>query len=819
MLLAILIALNGIIAYGQAEEPSIQTVSEALPQAVNASTRHAALSLPPEKARPVRLARFESAPVIDGRLDDEVWKSASVLKDFYQIDPGDNAPPSKPTTVLLGYDAKNLYIAFHAFDEPDKIRATVAKRDNIFDDDYVGIFLDTYNDQRKAYELFFNPLGVQADGILTEGGGEDFSVDIVMDSKGILTNDGYSVEVAIPFKSLRYTAGEGKLWGVHFQRSLKRFNNEVDSWMPISRERTGMLNQAGHLTGFTGLSTEHTLEIIPSLTLSETGKRVPTLPPAAVLADPTLVVDPGRFVNEPLKLDPGLTLKYGITPTVTLDFTLNPDFAQIEADQLVVTANQRFPIFFEEKRPFFLEGIDIFQTPLQAVHTRTIIDPDYAAKLTGKLGRNTFGLLLASDNGPGNFQGDERLDPNNFRFLDKNAYIGVLRLKRDIGRESNIGIIATTYNFIAKHNQLAGFDGRFRLDPKTVFSFQAIGTTSRRNFFDPDLGKSVYRTGNGFGYYWNFDKGGRHLTYNLSGSGRTRDYRADVGFTPRYNTNREDFIVRYNSEPNPAAKLVSWRVFNDLGTNFDWQGRTQNWSNATQLRFTLQRQTVLNFGYTRGYERLFEEEFGARRAPGRAGAFIGPDPERSTNRNTFVAYGSTTPAKQFSAFFNVSYIQNAFDFDFGAGPKFPRVSPAALNNLDAPFDPGPGKELRAELDLVYQPTNALKTELDYTRDRLVRNDTRRLAFDENIFSLNATYQFTRFTFARARVDYDTLDASLRGQFLLGWAPKPGTSFYIGYNDDMNYHGFNPFTGQPETGFRRNGRTFFIKMSYLFRRSF
>ena len=163
------------------------------------------------------------------------------------------------------------------------------------------------------------------------------------------------------------------------------------------REIASQLSQEGHITGLEGISTERTLELIPSATVSETGKRVPALPPGATGPDP------GRFVNEPLHFDPGLTVKFGITPTVTLDLALNPDFAQVEADETVVTANQRFPIFFEEKRPFFLEGIEIFQTPLQVVHTRAIVDPDAAVKLTGKRGPNTFGFLVASDNAPGNF--------------------------------------------------------------------------------------------------------------------------------------------------------------------------------------------------------------------------------------------------------------------------------------------------------------------------------------------------------------------------------------------------------------------------------
>jgi len=780
-------------------------------QVAVAKSRGVAIVIPSEKTQPASIPRFEAAPVIDGKLDDNIWTSAAVFKDFYQTQPGDNIAPSKPTEVFVGYDSKFLYLGFHAFDEPDKVFATIAKRDDIFNDDYVGVLLDTFNDQRRAYELFFNAFGIQADGIYTEGKDEDFSVDIVMQSKGQLTEDGYVVEVAIPFKSLRYEAGKDVLWGVHFQRVIKRFNDETDSWMPISRDRSGFLNQAGHLTGLDGLSTESILEIIPSLTLSETGTRVPTIPPDVLAADPTLL-DFGRFVNEPVKLDAGLNVKYGINSKVILDFTLNPDFAQVEADETVVTANQRFPIFFEEKRPFFLEGIDIFQTPLQAVHTRTIIDPDYAAKLTGKLGRYTFGFMGASDNAPGDFRGDERLDSANFRFLDKNAYSAILRLKRDVGAESSVGFIGTTYNFIEKHNHVGGFDGQFRLDPKTVFSFQLLGTNSRRFFFNPEKGRATYRTGNGFGYYWNYNRGGRHLSYSFNGSGRTQDYRADLGFTRRTNTNREDFVINYNSEPNPKGKLVSWRYSHNAGINFDWQGRTQAANNTSTFTLNLQRQSFLQFGYSRGYERLFETEFGP------VGTFV-DHPERSSPRDTLILNAETTPSEKFSIGMTFNYLWNSFDFDLGAGSKFPRVSPPALEDQFAPLDPGPGKEVRANVYLTYQPANALRMDFDYTKNRLVRNDTGLVAFDDNIYALRATYQFSRFTFVRARIDYDTLEANVRGQFLFGWTPNPGTSFYAGYNDDMNRNGFNPFTGQLEPGFRRNGRTFFVKMSYLIRRTF
>ncbi|HEX8353839.1 MAG TPA: DUF5916 domain-containing protein [Pyrinomonadaceae bacterium] len=773
--------------------------------------------LPPDRSEPVSIPKADAAPAIDGNLDDPVWQSAAVLKNFYQTQPGDNTAPSKPTEVLLAYDANNLYVGFRAFDEPGKVRATVAKRDGVTDDDHVRIVLDTYNDQRKAYVLIFNPLGVQQDGILTEGSGEDFSFDLLMQSQGRLTDDGYTVEVAIPFKSLRYEEAVDKVWGLHLFRTIKRFNNEQDSWMPLSRNNSALLNQAGRLKGLSGLATERTLELIPSLTLSERGGRVPTLVPPGVPGG-SYTPGPDRFVNQPLSVDPGLTVKLGITSNITLDAAINPDFAQVEADQTVITANQRFPIFFEEKRPFFLEGIDIFQTPLTILHTRAIIDPDYAAKLSGKKGPYTFGFMVASDAAPGNYEGDERLDPANAPFLDRNATIGVVRLKRDIGTESSIGLIATTYNFIQNHNHVGGVDGRLRLNKQTYFTFQAAGTNTRRLFFDPEAGTDVFRTGNGFGYSYNLENNGRHWGYRFSGEGRTRDYRSEVGFFQRPNTNQSDFFVRYESEPNPTGRIISWRVFNSFRPGYDWQGRLQNLSEEVQFAVNMPRESQIGVGASGGYERIFEEEFGPKRTPTRPGTFAGEDDERSSYVRSVYGFASTTPSKKYSLFFLGIYTLGAFDFDFGGGPKFPRVSPGALVDPNAPLDPGSGKLVNVSASVKYQPTTSLLMSLDYTRSRLVRFDTKRVAFDQNIYAFRTTYQFTRFTFARARVDYDSLNANMRGQFLLGWAPNPGTAFYAGYNDDLNRNGYNPFNREFEPGFRRNGRTFFIKMSYLFRRN-
>ncbi|HKP72629.1 MAG TPA: hypothetical protein VJT82_06810, partial [Pyrinomonadaceae bacterium] len=334
----------------------------------------------------------------------------------------------------------------------------------------------------------------------------------------------------------------------------------------------------------------------------------------------------------------------------------------------------------------------------------------------------------------------------------------------------------------------------------------------------------------------------------FEGSGRTRDYRSDVGFTRQNNTNNSSFGFRLSTEPNPKAILTSFRFQNFTQTSFDWQGRHQGWIDGTNYNFNLAHQTFVQIGTNFGYERVFEEEFGTRRAlaqgstPARRGAFAGDDSERQTRQKTIFVYAERQWNKQLYTYFFTGTRRGIFDFDFGAGPNYPRISPFAIANREAEargictrkdpldttplpsvcfdaFDPGAANGFDIDTGVTYQPTSALRTSLGYVKARLTRRDTGLVAFDDNIYNLRATYQFTRFLFARARVDYDTLQANVRGQFLFGWTPNPGTAFYAGYNDDMNRNGYNPFTGQLEPGFRRNGRLFFVKAAYLFRKSF
>jgi hypothetical protein len=824
-------------------------------------TKNSKIEIPAEKARPVTVPKIDPVGMtIDGKPDEEVWKTAAIFKDFYQTSPGDNIAPSKPTEVLMMYDEKNLYVAFKCWDDKDKIRASVAKRDNVYGEDNVRMWIDTYNDQRRAYVLGFNPFGIQQDGMYTEGVGADFSVDIVMESKGVIEDWGWSVEVKIPFKSLRYAAGKGKLWGFNAARNIDRFNDEFDQWLPDDRNVSGFLIKHGKIGGLDSIKYERTLEVVPSVTVSETGSRKRTIPISvanAVGYDPTFfpigVQDPGKFVNDPAKPDFGVNLKYTLSPNVTFDAAINPDYAEIEADAPVVTANQRFPIFFQEKRPFFLEGKEIFESSLQPFYSRTIVDPDFAAKLTGKTGKNTFGFFVASDNAPGNYSEDERGDPVISRriapFVDENAFFSVLRLKRDIGKENSVGFFATARIFPQNRNFLGGFDGKFKLNPQTILSFQVLGTHSRKWFYNPDINRSEYRTGNGVGYYFNLDYTTDLHGWTFQAIGRSRDYRADAGFTKRTNTNAFFFANRFSTKSDAKAKLIraSWSQFGRYVV--DWNGRIQEGLIGNNFNLQLQGSLFINSEIGVQFEKLYEEEFGARRDPSRLqpGGFFGA-PTRSSYQPYASVNVNKTVNKQLTVYGFIGSIINAFDYDFGAGNRYPRTSQAFRNYLDSPeynlyiqqlyahqadptvplpdffpnppaLDPGRGWQFDLNLGGEYKPIEPLRVSLDYTKSRLIRNDNKGRAFDTNIFSFRSTYQFTRFAYIRLRADYDTLSRNMAGQFLFGWNPNPGTAFYVGYNDDFNYHGYSPFTNQHEPGFERNSRTFFIRASYLFRKSF
>ena len=384
----------------------------------------------------------------------------------------------------------------------------------------------------------------------------------------------------------------------------------------------------------------------------------------------------------------------------------------------------------------------------------------------------------------------------------------MFRLSAEILEESNIGFISTTYKFPESDNFTAGIDGRLRFSSNTFASFQGPVTSAER--CERSLEKCI--NDKGFGYNYSISRDTRNWIISLEGSGRTRRYQARVGFTPRVNTNSHNFALRYNSTPKTGSILVSWSTVNSSNVEFDWEARSQNLSNTSQVNLNFTRQTAFTVGFSRGYERIFQEEFGQ--------LFAKNIPERSASNFAYFGSVRSAPSKKFSILAFASYMNGVFDFDFGAEPKFPRVSPIALENSDtALLDPGPGSSINATLNVLVRPTSKITLTIDYTKSRLVRRDTRRIAFNDNIVSLNPIFQLGNSWSIRTRTDVQTINSSILGQYLLAWEPKPNTAIFVGYNNDIRFNNLDLSNSTNRSRFALDNQTFFFKVSYLVLKTF
>ena len=329
-----------------------------------------------------------------------------------------------------------LYFGIVAHDrEPSSIRATVAKRDDIDRDDSVTIYLDTFNDRRRAFLFAVNPLGAQQDGVHSEGpatagqlfgGNVDKNPDYTFESKGRVTDFGYTVEMRIPFKSLRYTGTAPQTWGLNIKRKIQRTGYE-DTWTDVRRASASFLAQSGAITGLHDLRRGVVTEVQPVVTSTAAGLRL---------------APNDAFRRGSVELDPSMNVHFGL-PNVAIDATINPDFSQVESDAGLVTINERFALFVPEKRPFFLEGVELFSTPNQLVYTRTIVEPIAGGKFTGKVGRLGLAYLTAVDDTASGKVG-----------------VNIARLRQDFGANSLAGITYTDRTGAGGSNRLVAADAR-----------------------------------------------------------------------------------------------------------------------------------------------------------------------------------------------------------------------------------------------------------------------------------------------------------------------------------------------------------------------
>ncbi|HEX2281321.1 MAG TPA: DUF5916 domain-containing protein, partial [Thermomicrobiales bacterium] len=362
------------------------------------------------------IPRLELSVEIDGRLDEPAWQQATRLTGFWQYQPVDGRPAEEQTEVLVWYAPDAIYFGIIAHDRnPAAIRATVADRDNIDNEDHVVLDLDTFHDRRRAFFFGVNPLGVQTDGVRSEGAGQvtslipgnvDKNPDFTWDSKGRVTEQGYVVEVRIPFRSLRYPGSGPQTWGFNVTRVVQR-TGYTDTWTDVRRANASFLGQEGGIGGLHDLRHGVTVEAQPFVTATANGERD--------LAS-------GGFDRQDIDPDAGVNLRLGFS-SYALDVTANPDFSQVESDAGQVTVNERFALFFPEKRPFFLEGIELFGSPQTLVYTRRIVDPKAGAKFTGKFGRLGVAHLTALDEAG-----------------ESDAWFNITRLRRDFGVNSIAGV-------------------------------------------------------------------------------------------------------------------------------------------------------------------------------------------------------------------------------------------------------------------------------------------------------------------------------------------------------------------------------------------
>jgi hypothetical protein len=457
------------------------------------------------------IPRVDGDIVVDGVLDDAAWASASTIDLAYEVSPGDNLPASVKTTARMAYTDDAVLIAFHAEDpDPSSIRAYLRDRDALYADDFVGVMLDTFDDQRRAYEFFVNPLGVQADLIKEEAtGNEDDSWDGLWTSAARITDAGYDAEIRIPFATLRFRDTEdARRWGATFLRIRPRdfryqyFSNRVE------RGSRCLACTFDKVEGFRDVKQGRNLEIAPTLT--------------ALLAEDRATPD-GQWAGEGADFEPGVDIAWAPSPNLTLNGTINPDFSQVETDQAQLDLNTSFALFFPEKRPFFLEGADYFTTPLQVLYTRQIADPDAGVRVTGRNGSQAYGVIAARD------AGTQLLVPgvlgSSFRFLEQSADDFVGRYRYDLDAHTSIGAVATYRGGEDYRNAVGGVDGRWQKDEHTL-----RGQWLRSDSHYPD-GLALPDTApKGDALFVNYSYGSRHWRANASHWNIDPGFRSDLGF-------------------------------------------------------------------------------------------------------------------------------------------------------------------------------------------------------------------------------------------------------------------------------------------------
>lgn len=698
---------------------------------------------------------------VDGRLKEAAWEAAEAIPLSWEHFPGDNVEPPVESVCRVTYDADALYIGCVGYDpDPSAIRAWLADRDEGFEHDHFVFVLDPFLDQRRAFQFRVTPLGVQMDAILSQND-EDFSWDTIWDSAGGITDEGYVVEVAIPFKSLRFPrSGDVQTWGFIFERSYPRSSRHRIASGPRDRDNTCLLCQENELTGLRGIAPGNDVEITPTVTAARTDAREDFPDGDLELADE--------------EFDAGVTGQWGVTPNVTLSATVNPDFSQIEADAAQLDVNTRFALRFAEKRPFFLEGADFLQVPGELVFTRTVADPIAGGKVTGKEGPNAFGGFVTLDEVNNLiFPGPRSSDQTS---LDEEVTGAVARYRRDVGASSTIGGFLTSRDADGYSNRVGGLDGFFRFTPRWSGEALVVGT---RTDYPDEVAAAFDQPADpfeGFGYSVATRYDTRDWEARISWDDMGRDVRADFGFLPQ---------VGFRGG-RASVQRVFWGEGREWFDQMDVEVEAQ-WQ-EDQSGFLLERQYSLGVGYSgplqtngRAWVEWSAESFAGEIFDlVEPRAFVGLQPTGWLQLNMFVGLGHEID------FANVRLADEVF------------------------LNPSIGMRVGRPLELS----------LDHTYQRLSIDQGR--IFTANLTELRAVWHFNVRAFLRAIVQYQDVDRNpalfdrevdpesreMFSQLLFEYKLNPQTVIFLGYSD-------NRF-GDQSLDLTRTDRTFFLKLGYAWR---
>ncbi len=563
-------------------------------------------------AEPLQVPRVDSDIVVDGKLDDAAWTQAATVDLAYETQPGDNLPASVKTTARIAYTDDAVLIAFRAEDpDPTKIRAFLRDRDALYSDDFLGVVLDTFDDQRRAYEFFVNPLGVQADLIKEEAGNEDDSWDGLWTSAARITDTGYDVEIRIPFATLRFKDTDGaRRWGASFLRIRPREFRYSYASQRIERGNRCYLCTFDKIEGFTGVRQGRNLEIAPTLTVIHAEERT----------------GPGApWQGEGTDIEPGLDVSWAPSPNLTVNGTLNPDFSQVESDQAQLDLNTSFALFFPEKRPFFLEGADYFNTPLSVLYTRQIADPDFGLRVTGRSGKQAYGAIVARD------ATTQLLVPgvlgSSFRFLDQEADVLVGRYRYDLDKSTTLGAITTFRRGEGYQNGLAGLDGRWQ---KGIHTLRGQWLRSESTY---PAGLGLADTApQGDALFVHYNIGKRNWYGNVSHTAIDPGFRADLGFISQVGFDRSVIGGGYTWFGKEGATVSRVSLSGDWDITHRFDGQLLEREVEAYLGINAARQTNANIGGVTRVRfwngRMFDETFYTLSAnstlrPGlRAGMFL-----------------------------------------------------------------------------------------------------------------------------------------------------------------------------------------------------